>query len=147
MTRRDTSSLMRPLALPDSVSSPVVTPLSPSVVYASRSPDELDEQYDGDLSGYTYAREGHPNADVLAGLLDRMESAQGGFVTGSGMAAVSAVLMGLMSQGDHVLGVINSMVGLCACCRKICRDWGSRQVLPMRDLWMPCEQRCVPKPN
>ena len=85
MTRRDTSSLMRPLALPDSVSSPVVTPLSPSVVYASRSPDELDEQYDRDLSGYTYAREGHPNADVLAGLLDRMESAQGGFVTGSGI--------------------------------------------------------------
>ena len=104
MTGRNISNLMRPFRLPDSVSSPVVTPLSPSVVYASRSPDELDAQYDGDLSGYTYAREGHPNADVLANLLDRMESAQGGFVTGSGMAAVSAVLMGLMGQGDHVLG-------------------------------------------
>ena len=104
MTGRDIPNLMRPFRLPDSVSSPVVTPLSPSVVYASRSPDELDAQYDGDLSGYTYAREGHPNADVLANLLDRMESAQGGFVTGSGMAAVSAVLMGLMGQGNHVLG-------------------------------------------
>ena len=94
MTGRNISNLMRPFRLPDSVSSPVVTPLSPSVVYASRSPDELDAQYDGDLSGYTYAREGHPNADVLANLLDRLESAQGTFVTGSGIAAVSAVLMG-----------------------------------------------------
>ena len=45
MTGRNISNLMRPFRLPDSVSSPVVTPLSPSVVYASRSPDELDAQY------------------------------------------------------------------------------------------------------
>jgi len=74
------------------------------VVYASGSPDTLDAQYNGDLNGYTYAREGHPNADVLAGHLDRLEAAEGGLVTGSGMAAVSAVLMGLMQSGDHVLG-------------------------------------------
>ena len=103
MTQRNTSSLIRPFPLPDSVSTPVVTPLSPSVVYRSRSPDELDAQYDGDLSGYTYARERHPNADVLAGLLDRLEATQGGFVTGSGMAAISAVLMGLLGKGDHIL--------------------------------------------
>jgi cystathionine beta-lyase/cystathionine gamma-synthase len=74
------------------------------VAYASDSPDTLDAQYDVDLNGYTYAREGHPNADVLAGHLDRLEAAEGGLVTGSGMAAVSAVLMGLMQSGDHVLG-------------------------------------------
>ncbi len=52
---------------PESASSrPVVTPLQPSVVYASADPDALDAQYEGRLSGYTYAREGHPNADVLA---------------------------------------------------------------------------------
>lgn len=95
---------MRPILLPYSVSSPVVTPLSPLLVYASDSPDTLDAQYNGDLNGYTYAREGHPNADVLAGHLDRLEAAEGGLVTGSGMAAVSAVLMGLMQSGDHVLG-------------------------------------------
>ena len=104
MTSFNRPSLMRPISLPYSVSSPVVTPLSPSVVYASDSPDTLDAQYDGDLNGYTYAREGHPNADVLAGHLDRLEAAEGGLVTGSGMAAVSAVLMGLMQSGDHVLG-------------------------------------------
>ncbi|MEO0865692.1 MAG: hypothetical protein AAFY39_14140, partial [Pseudomonadota bacterium] len=60
MTANDKGSLMRPDPLPESASRPVVTPLSPSVVYASDTPDMLDAQYDGDLFGYTYSREGQP---------------------------------------------------------------------------------------
>ncbi|WP_068244459.1 trans-sulfuration enzyme family protein [Tritonibacter horizontis] len=95
---------MRPHGLPESASHPVVTPLSPSVVYASETPDALDDQYEGRVHGYTYSREGHPNADVIARRLDDMEGATGGVVTGSGMAAVSAVLLGLLKTGDHVIG-------------------------------------------
>ena len=76
----------------------------PSVVYASESPDALDAQYEGRAQGYTYAREGHPNADVLARRIDALEGMQGGIVLGSGMAAVTAVLLGLCRAGDHVLG-------------------------------------------
>ncbi|MEO0745587.1 MAG: PLP-dependent transferase [Pseudomonadota bacterium] len=91
--------------MPDSASRPVVTPLSPAVVYASETPDMLDAQYDGDLSGYTYSREGHPNADVVAARIDAMESApHPGIVTSSGMGAVTAVLLGLTQAGDHVIG-------------------------------------------
>ncbi|MEY8827648.1 PLP-dependent aspartate aminotransferase family protein [Sedimentitalea sp. XS_ASV28] len=97
-------SLVRPDPLPDSASRPVVTPLSPSVVYASETPDMLDDQYEGRLHGYTYSREGHPNADVVAARMDAMEGASGGVMTGSGMAAVSAVLMGLLNAGDHIVG-------------------------------------------
>ncbi len=97
-------SVMRPHGLPESASHPVVTPLSPSVVYASETPDALDDQYEGRVHGYTYSREGHPNADVVARRLDDMEGATGGVVTGSGMAAVSAVLLGLLKTGDHVIG-------------------------------------------
>ena len=97
-------SLVRPDPLPESASHPVVTPLSPSVVYASQTPDALDDQYEGRVSGYTYSREGHPNADVVARRLDEMEGATGGWVTGSGMAGVSAVLLGLLKTGDHVIG-------------------------------------------
>lgn len=97
-------TLQRPAGWPASASTPVVTPLSPSVVYASLSPDELDAQYEGRATGYTYAREGHPNADILAQRIDALEGATGGIVVGSGMAAVSAVLMGLCKSGDHVVG-------------------------------------------
>jgi len=102
--KNEKGSLVRPFPLPDSASRPVVTPLSPSVVYASETPDALDDQYEGRVHGYTYSREGHPNADVVAARLDAMEGATGGVVTGSGMAAVTAVLMGLCSAGDHVIG-------------------------------------------
>lgn len=80
------------------------TPIQPSVVYVSDGPDALDAQYEGGLSGYVYAREGHPNADALAGQIDALEGAEGGRVLGSGMAAVAAALMGLCGAGDHVLG-------------------------------------------
>ncbi len=103
--RNEKGSLVRPVPLSHSASRPVVTPLSPSVVYASDTPDMLDAQYEGGLHGYTYSREGHPNADVVAGILDRMEDApQPGVVVSSGMAAVSAVLLGLCQSGDHVVG-------------------------------------------
>ncbi len=97
-------NLMRPIGLPSSASRPVVTPLSPSVVYASEGPDMLDAQYEGRLQGYTYAREGHPNAEALARLIDDLEGAHQGIVLGSGMAAVSAALLGVLEAGDHIIG-------------------------------------------
>ena len=97
-------TLMRPGGVPASASSPVVTPLMPSVVYASDTPDALDAQYDGTKPGYTYAREGHPNADVVARRIDALEGMSGGIMLGSGMAAVTAALLGLCRAGDHVVG-------------------------------------------
>ncbi len=89
---------------PQSASRPMVSPLQPSVVYTSQDPDALDAAYDGTAPGYTYAREGHPNAAVLAKLIDRMEHAEGGIVTGSGMAAVSLAVLSVLNAGDHVIG-------------------------------------------
>lgn len=97
-------SIVRRTGWPSSVSRPVVTPLQPSVVYASPDPDALDEQYNGVTSGYTYAREGHPNASVLAQKIDMLEGVDGGIITGSGMSAISAVFLGCLNAGDHVLG-------------------------------------------
>ncbi|MCG6903050.1 MAG: PLP-dependent transferase [Rhodobacter sp.] len=97
-------SIVRRTGWPDSSSRAVVTPLQPSVVYASESPDALDAQYEGRAKGFTYAREGHPNAEVLAQKIDRLEGATGGLILGSGMAAIAAVMFGLLKSGDHVLG-------------------------------------------
>ena len=89
---------------PPSASRPVATGIQPSVVYASTDPDMLDAQYAGQLAGYTYAREGHPNATRLGQMIDALEGASGGIVTGSGMAAVTAALLGPLRAGDHVIG-------------------------------------------
>jgi cystathionine gamma-synthase len=106
--RSPKTSLVRRSGWPTSTSRPVVTPLQPSVVYASPDPDALDAQYTGG-TGYTYAREGHPNADVLADKIAWLEGAPDlfagpGTVTGSGMSAVGAAFLGSLKAGDHVLG-------------------------------------------
>jgi cystathionine gamma-synthase len=112
---QDYRSIVRRSRQPASVSRPLVTPLSPSVVYRSRDADQLDDQYEGRARGYTYAREGHPNADVLAQKIDWLEclpadgpsggaiEGSGGVVTGSGMAATSAAFLGLLARGDHIV--------------------------------------------
>jgi cystathionine gamma-synthase len=41
---------------------------------------------------------------VLAAKIDGLEGAEGGLITGSGMAAVTAVLLGPARAGDHVVG-------------------------------------------
>ena len=102
--RTPLETLVRRTPWPDSFSRAVCTPIQPSVVYSSESPEQLDAQYNGQLEGYTYAREGHPNGDVLACKIDMLEGAEGGLVVGSGMAAVTAALMGILSAGDEVLG-------------------------------------------
>ncbi len=107
MIKRPSSNVRR-TDWPTSTSRPVVTPLQPSVVYASIDPDALDAQYT-DGTGYTYAREGHPNADVLAAKIDRLEGAPDlftapGIITGSGMSAIGATFLGCLKNGDHVLG-------------------------------------------
>ena len=98
-------TVVRRMPWPETQSHPVVTPFQPSVVYSSPSPDALDDQYEGRASGYTYAREGHPNADVLSRKIDQMEGAPTpGMIHGSGMASISAVFWALTKTGDHVLG-------------------------------------------
>ncbi len=97
-------TLVRRAGLREGVSRPVVTPIQPSVVYASPSIEVLHAQYEGRAVGYTYAREGHPNAELLARKIDMLEGAEGGMILGSGMAAVTAAIMGLMGAGDHIVG-------------------------------------------
>lgn len=97
-------TLVRRMPLKEGVSRAVVTPIQPSVVYASPSIDMLHAQYEGRAQGYTYAREGHPNATLLAAKIDMLEGAEGGIITGSGMAAVTAAIMGLLGAGDHIIG-------------------------------------------
>ena len=97
-------NLVRRTPFPSSVSQAVGTPLQPAVVYSSPDANALDDQYEGRTHGYTYAREGHPNADVVAAKIDALEgSPTQGLVLGSGMGAISAVFLGLLKAGDHIV--------------------------------------------
>ncbi len=102
--RNEADMTVRRLPWPAGAGRPLVSPLQPSVVYVAADPDALDAQYGGGVRGYAYAREGHPNADALAAMIDALEGTAGGIVTGAGMAAVGLVMLGLLATGDHVVG-------------------------------------------
>ncbi|MEQ8356089.1 MAG: PLP-dependent transferase [Kiloniellaceae bacterium] len=116
-TPNDPRSVVRRQAPPASATRPLVTPISPSVVFCAEDADALDAVYEGRAAGYSYAREGHPNATVLADKLAWMEGldpAKGetGVVTSSGMSAISALLLGLLKRGDHIVAG-NQLYGRC----------------------------------
>jgi cystathionine beta-lyase/cystathionine gamma-synthase len=85
------------------VSTPLVPPLYTSAVYTLPDLDALDAIYEGREPGYIYARDAHPNAHRLADQLTRLEGAKWGVVTGSGMGALSAAFLGLVTAGDTVV--------------------------------------------
>ncbi|MCM3619215.1 bifunctional cystathionine gamma-lyase/homocysteine desulfhydrase [Sutcliffiella horikoshii] len=56
----------------------------------------------GNFKGYEYSRTGNPTRHALEELIRDLENGKAGFAFGSGMAAITAVMM-LFDSGDHVV--------------------------------------------
>ncbi len=84
-------------------SSPLVPPLYQSSVYTIPDLDALDRIMDGKAPGFVYARDAHPNARQLAEELATLEAASWSVINGSGMAAISAIVLGTVRQGDRIV--------------------------------------------
>jgi len=82
---------------------PLVPPLYQSSVYALPDLDVLDGILTDGEPGFIYARDAHPNGRLLAKHLAKMEVAQWGIITGSGMAAISAILLATVQQGQRIV--------------------------------------------
>jgi cystathionine beta-lyase/cystathionine gamma-synthase len=84
-------------------STPLVPPLYQSSVYTLPDLDALDRIMNAEAPGFIYARDAHPNARRLAARLTELESAAWALITGSGMAALSAILLATGQQGGRVV--------------------------------------------
>jgi cystathionine beta-lyase/cystathionine gamma-synthase len=58
---------------------------------------------DGKAPGFIYARDAHPNARQLAEELATLEAASWSVINGSGMAAISAIVLSTARQGDRIV--------------------------------------------
>lgn len=81
---------------------PLVPPIHRSVTY------ELDAQTyadieNGGLTEYWYSRYGNPTNDLVAGEIAALEGAERGYLTASGMAAISSTLLALLGSGDRLV--------------------------------------------
>ncbi len=84
-------------------SAPLVPPLYQSSVYTLPDLDALDQILDAREPGFIYARDAHPNAHRLAAQLAAWEGAQWACITSSGMAAISAIVLATVQQGQRVV--------------------------------------------
>jgi cystathionine beta-lyase/cystathionine gamma-synthase len=82
---------------PLGATAPLVPPLYTASVYTIPDLDSLDRIYNSEEPGFIYARDAHPNARALASQLAEIEAGEWGLVTGSGMAAISAILLAVAS--------------------------------------------------
>lgn len=82
-------------------------PLSPPIyqtsVYTFESLDEVDLVWEEEKDGFIYGRYGTPNTAMLEDLLAALEGAEAAVVSSSGMGALSALFMTLLSPGDHLI--------------------------------------------
>lgn len=79
---------------PEATSGAVVVPIFQTSTYAQAAP--------GQHKGHEYSRTSNPTRDALQECLAALESARYGLAFGSGMAAISTVLLSL-SSGDHIV--------------------------------------------
>ena len=100
----------RPERLPPPATEPHAPPIYLASVYECRDPQQIDALVAGREGGYIYARDGHPNADMLAEKCRQLHGAERAAIANSGMAALALVLLSQLEPGDHVV-VSNQLYG------------------------------------
>ena len=76
------------------------------------SAEEAEARFKGDAPGYIYSRFSNPTVAMFEGRLALLEGAEACRATASGMAAVTAVMLGCLKAGDHVVAA-RALFGSC----------------------------------
>lgn len=91
--------------------------LTQGFVYAS--PEEAEARFDGSDPGFIYSRFSNPTVSMFEQRMCALEGAEAARATASGMAAVTAALMGVVKAGDHVIAA----QALFGSCRWVIEEW------------------------
>lgn len=86
----------------DPATGPLSPPLSRSTVHAYPDGEALRAVSAGESVGEFYPRYGHPAGRLFESRLARLEEADGAVSFASGLAALQAILLGLLQAGDAV---------------------------------------------
>ncbi|MGB8000098.1 MAG: methionine gamma-lyase [Anaerobacillus sp.] len=91
------------------------SPIYQTSTFTFETAEAGERRFAGVEPGYIYSRLGNPTVRMLEERIASLENAEAGLAFGSGMAAVSAVLMNFVRTGDHILcseGVYGCTFGL-----------------------------------
>lgn len=74
-----------------------------AVTFGYATTRELADVFQGRQGGFVYARQGNPTTAALEAKISLMEGATGTATFATGMAAISALSVALLRQGDHLV--------------------------------------------
>ncbi|MEW9675651.1 methionine gamma-lyase [Lentibacillus sp. L22] len=78
-------------------------PLFQTSTFTFATAEQGERRFSGDEEGYIYSRIGNPTVTALEERMAALEHGERGLAFGSGMAAVSAVLIALTKANDHIV--------------------------------------------
>ena len=78
-------------------------PLHLSVAYGYRDARDLAAVFQGRAQGYAYGRQGNPTTAALEAKVTQMEDGVATVCFATGMAAIGAMMLALLREGDHVV--------------------------------------------
>jgi len=90
--------------------------------YIYDSAEECEARFSGKIPGYVYSRYSNPTMSMFEQRMAALEGAEAARSTATGMAAVTAALMGQVKAGDHVVAA----KALFGSCRYVIEDWLGR---------------------
>lgn len=82
---------------------PLSTPIYQTSTFVFDSVQQGAERFAGEAQGHIYSRLGNPTVDELEARMALLEETDAAAAFGSGMGAVSAAVLGLLKQGDHLV--------------------------------------------
>lgn len=90
-------------------------PIFQTSTFTFESAEQGERRFAGDEDGYIYSRLGNPTVRILEERMAQLENGEAALAFGSGMAAVSAVLIALTKANDHIIcsqGIYGCTFGL-----------------------------------
>ncbi|HTS23084.1 MAG TPA: cystathionine gamma-synthase family protein [Casimicrobiaceae bacterium] len=78
-------------------------PLHLSVAYGYRDARDLAAVFQGREQGFAYGRQGNPTTAALEQKMNRMEGGIASACFSTGMAAIGAIMVSLLREGDHLV--------------------------------------------
>jgi cystathionine beta-lyase/cystathionine gamma-synthase len=82
---------------------PDAVPIYQAVTFSAEDSADLGDILADRKAGYSYSRIDNPTSTALGAAAAEIEGAEAGFAFATGMAAVHATLLSLLSAGDHVV--------------------------------------------
>jgi cystathionine beta-lyase/cystathionine gamma-synthase len=84
-------------------SRPLTPPIYQTNVYVFDDMEAVEAVWEGKEPGFVYGRYGTGNHQMLEEMVAKLEGAEAAVACASGMGATTALLMGLLSAGDHIV--------------------------------------------